>query len=357
MHQRIPSPNADLEQAVALLREGGASVVLVKGGEVLARREGHGIQPLLDAMDELGRARTRGAALADRVVGRAAVMVALWGGVRAVHGEIMSRAALRELQRRGMPHSFGRLVPEVRNRRGDGPCPFERAVSQLEDPEQAVAAIRAVGERLRGGEPGPGKARSGLPARTVVELALWLALGVALPLAVHPLGIGPALLPMHLPVLLAGALSGPGLGLLVGAVSPLLSHLLTGMPPMSPPIAALMTFELAAYGLVAGAVRRALLGGGMPQGRFSWVREYAWLLAAMMAGRLTLGAAAAVVGPALGLPAPAGVYLQTAVVTGIPGLLVQLAVLPRLVWQLDRFRFRRGGVRKPEGEGDGEAGG
>ena len=118
-----------------------------------------------------------------------------------------------------------------------------------------------------------------------------------------------------------------------------------------------MTFELAAYGLVAGAVRRALLGGGMPQGRFSWVREYAWLLAAMMAGRLTLGAAAAVVGPALGLPAPAGVYLQTAVVTGIPGLLVQLAVLPRLVWQLDRFRFRRGGVRKPEGEGDGEAGG
>ena len=47
-------------------------------------------------------------------------------------------------------------------------------------------------------------------------------------------GMGVVFLPMHLPVLLAGFFLGPRFGLLVGIITPLLSSLLTGMPPLLP---------------------------------------------------------------------------------------------------------------------------
>ncbi|RKY70366.1 MAG: ECF transporter S component, partial [Candidatus Latescibacterota bacterium] len=48
----------------------------------------------------------------------------------------------------------------------------------------------------------------------------------------HQFGIaGKVFLPMHFPVIVAGLLFGPFSGLLVGLFSPVLSFLLTGMPP------------------------------------------------------------------------------------------------------------------------------
>ena len=365
------SVHSDLDQAITVLRATGSSFVLVRDGQVLAQGEGHGVQVLLATLERLGAAQTAGAALADKVVGRAAVMAALRAGIRAIHGEFLSQAALAELERRGLLHSYGVLIPKVLNRRGDALCPFEEAVAQIDDPEEAVRALSATFERLQqtrlsSEQPsGPGgdgpttapqgsadkravsSARSGeegrrgerpapvFPARIVSEWGLWLGLSIGVPMAVHPLGVGPALLPMHIPVLLAGALSGPMAGLVVGALAPLLSHLLTGMPPMAPPIAVLMSFELGTYGLVSGSVRRAMLGKWQA---VPWVREYVWLLAALVLGRVALGGAAALVGPAIGLTLEPVTYVAGAVLAGMPGVLVQLALVPALVSRLARWR-------------------
>ncbi len=174
-------------------------------------------------------------------------------------------------------------------------------------------------------------------AQWVTQAGVGLALAVALPVVLHPIGLGPAFLPMHLPVLLTGALSGAKAGLLVGALAPVLSYVITGLPPMAPPVAPLMTFELATYGLAAGALRAALRsrGGTGPSSGLGMLRlEYLWLVAALAAGRLMLGIAAGLLGPLLGLRVPALVYLQAAVLTGLPGLVVQLAVVPAIVMRI-----------------------
>ena len=68
--------------------------------------------------------------------------------------------------------------------------------------------------------------------KNYVIAALCVALCVVLPMAFHAIpNAGSILLPMHIPVLLCGLLCGWPLGLVCGLVGPLLSSVLTGMPP------------------------------------------------------------------------------------------------------------------------------
>ncbi|MGI6362987.1 MAG: ECF transporter S component [Bacillota bacterium] len=94
--------------------------------------------------------------------------------------------------------------------------------------------------------------------KKIVLAGLFLALGLLLPSLTGQIpSIGKRLLPMHIPVLLAGfALGGP-YGLIVGLITPVLRSALFGMPPLFPNAAA-MSFELAAYGLLAGLLYKVL---------------------------------------------------------------------------------------------------
>ena len=67
---------------------------------------------------------------------------------------------------------------------------------------------------------------------------------------------GRLFLPMHLPVLFGGFILGPVHGLLIGAVSPLINSILTGMPMLDR--MPFMMAELAAYGFVSGLFYRSL---------------------------------------------------------------------------------------------------
>lgn len=92
--------------------------------------------------------------------------------------------------------------------------------------------------------------------RFLATTSLLLALAVLLPIGAHYINplFARVLLPMHLPVLLAGMLVGPGAGVLVGLLAPGLSALIAGMPPAY--AIPLMTAELPVYGLVAGLTDR-----------------------------------------------------------------------------------------------------
>ena len=85
-----------------------------------------------------------------------------------------------------------------------------------------------------------------------------LALGMVLPFLTGQIpSVGSRLLPMHIPALLTGYISGPMYGLLVGFVMPLFRSMIFGMPPMFPTAVA-MAFELATYGFIAGLLYRRM---------------------------------------------------------------------------------------------------
>lgn len=149
-------------------------------------------------------------------------------------------------------------------------------------------------------------------AREVSLAGLLCALGVVLPQLFHLIGQGSTLLPMHMPALLAGLLLPPATAVSAAVMMPWVSMGLTGMPPL--PFALLMTCELGVLALAASLLRRA--------GVSVWVAAAVALLLRIAA---TFGAVAWLSG-LLGLPK--GLTASVAVVSGLPGVVLQVVVAP-----------------------------
>ena len=161
----------------------------------------------------------------------------------------------------------------------------------------------------------------------MVLAALFLALAYVTPFLTGQIPeIGAMLCPMHLPVLLCGFVCGPVWGLAIGAVAPVFRSLTLGMPPMFPG-AVCMSFELAAYGAVAGCMHK-LLPRKKPF-------IYCSLLTAMVAGRLIWGAAMFIFVGASGGAFTLSAFLAGAFTNAVPGILVQIVLVPVLVMLLD----------------------
>ena len=85
------------------------------------------------------------------MVGRATAFLYVLLGVKEVYATVMSKPAADVLTAQGISASWGTLVDGIINRRGDGPCPFEAAVMDLSDPQQALDAIRNKMAQMRRG--------------------------------------------------------------------------------------------------------------------------------------------------------------------------------------------------------------
>lgn len=164
----------------------------------------------------------------------------------------------------------------------------------------------------------------------LVISALCVAQGVVLPVAFHGIpNAGSILLPMHIPVLLCGLLCGPAYGLACGILTPLMSSLITTMPPMA--MLPSMICELAVYGFVAGLLILLVRTGSQV------ANVYISLVGAMLVGRVVYGAVNALI-------FRAGEYsmqmwLTASFVTALPGIVIQLVLLPLVVLALRRAKL------------------
>jgi len=138
----------DLERAIRVYNLGDYAFVIVKNGSVLATGTHEGIGELLDAVGQYG-ATLHGAALADKIVGKAVAMVAAYAGIAQIYTPLGSQAASDFLQAHSIPFRAERLVPLIRNKRNDGPCPMERLTLPLTEPADAVAALQAFVAQTR----------------------------------------------------------------------------------------------------------------------------------------------------------------------------------------------------------------
>lgn len=161
--------------------------------------------------------------------------------------------------------------------------------------------------------------------------ALFLALAYVLPFVTGQIPeIGAMLCPMHIPVLLCGFICGWPWGLAVGFAAPLLRSFTLYMPPMFP-TAVCMAFELAVYGAVSGLMHKYL-----PKKR---PYIYCSLLIAMLAGRIVWGAAMFVCIGMGGGSFTFAAFLAGALTNAVPGIIIQLVLVPLFVMLSDNPKF------------------
>ena len=154
--------------------------------------------------------------------------------------------------------------------------------------------------------------------------AVCVALCVVLPIAFHSIpDAGSVILPMHIPVLVCGLICSWPYGLICGLMGPLLSSIITGMPPAA--ILPAMMVECAVYGAVSGLVLKHTHTGR------TYADLYIALITAMLTGRIVSGLAKALIfSPGLAISA----WVASSFVTALPGIVLQLVLLPSVVYSL-----------------------
>ncbi len=169
--------------------------------------------------------------------------------------------------------------------------------------------------------------------KKMVLAALCVSLGVLLPQALHAIPYaGQIFLPMHIPVLLCGFMCGGLWGLACGVITPILSSLIFSMPPV--PYLPGMVLELAIYGLAAGLLYRKLN-----------LNIYIALILSMLAGRVAYG----LMNTLLFISGQNSeysfaIFFTSLFVKALPGIIIQLVLLPVLVLGLQKA----GIIPKPE---------
>lgn len=130
---------ADLEQARLLLKSGEFTCVFCKAEQVITCKE-RGVKPLLALLE--ANQDLRGYSVADKVVGKAAAMLYVCMHVRQVYAPVMSAGAERTLLRHGIAALYDKKAERIQNRRGDGLCPMETAVWDVDDPKEALKILK-----------------------------------------------------------------------------------------------------------------------------------------------------------------------------------------------------------------------
>lgn len=155
--------------------------------------------------------------------------------------------------------------------------------------------------------------------RELAYCGVFGAAALVLPVFFHLVHLGRVFMPMYLPLVALAFMVRARPAALTALIVPVLSGAATGMPPFYPPIAVVMSVELALMALLIGGVRS----------RWPGVPVFTVLLLVLVAGRV-LSAALSYLA-ALVLELPPGYVAGISLLSGWPGVVLMLVVIPQLV--------------------------
>lgn len=139
----------DIQKAQVLLKFSQDSLVVIKQGEILHTRKGDGISPFIDLIESTD-ADFSDCVIGDRLLGRASAFLCRYVNAAGVYAEKGTKKALAVLMVGGILGQVETFTPYVSNRMQDGLCPFERAVTSIESPDEAYTAIKETLAQLTG---------------------------------------------------------------------------------------------------------------------------------------------------------------------------------------------------------------
>ncbi|MDD3766991.1 MAG: DUF1893 domain-containing protein [Eubacteriales bacterium] len=111
-------------------------VVLNRQGKIVYRSTDRGIRPAVDAVFHM-----KGAVVADKVIGKAAALICIYGGASYVFGKVMSVEAQKVLEQNKIGHGYEKLTDSILNSDKSAACPMEALVKDISSPKEAYEAI------------------------------------------------------------------------------------------------------------------------------------------------------------------------------------------------------------------------
>ncbi len=129
----------ELTKAKELLLSGGYTCVLCREEDTCFFTK-RGVKPLVMLVED--EKDYKDYAAADKVVGKATAFLYVLLGVKAVYAKVISKSAFEVLNDHGIYCQYDEMSKNIINRKGDGICPFEAAVLDIDDAAAAYKVIR-----------------------------------------------------------------------------------------------------------------------------------------------------------------------------------------------------------------------
>ena len=111
-----------------------------------------GVMPLYQYIKTHGKS-VQPLYLADKIVGSAAALLAVYLGVKDVYTPIISEGAIAIFTHQHITFKYETIVPYINNRSKDGQCPMETAVQSVLDCEKGYAIIDNFIQKRKMGRP------------------------------------------------------------------------------------------------------------------------------------------------------------------------------------------------------------
>jgi len=155
--------------------------------------------------------------------------------------------------------------------------------------------------------------------RDIAYCAVFGAAAMLLPVIFHVFHLGSMFMPMYLPLVSLSFFVGPIPATLTALILPLLSGAITGMPPFYPPIAFIMSIELATMCGIIACVRMLL-----PK-----LNELIILIPVLILGRcIGIGLIYLM---AILMKLPVEFVVGASLLSGWPGIILMIVAIPAII--------------------------
>lgn len=113
------------EYSLEIFQKTRWTFVLMKSGKIIYRSKKEGLRPLLFCLKNK-KALLKNAIVYDKIVGRAAACLMIWGKAKSVMTPTISRSALKELKKNKIAVEYKNITGKIMNRAGNDLCPMEK---------------------------------------------------------------------------------------------------------------------------------------------------------------------------------------------------------------------------------------
>jgi len=131
----------DINLARKTLSSEDYSIVVISGGKILTHEKGDGVKPFMKTINELGN-NLDGKVIGDRILGKASAFLCRYSKLKGVYSPQATKTAIAILITGGIICQADEVIPFIKNRNGDGLCPFEKMLQNVESPDEAYKILK-----------------------------------------------------------------------------------------------------------------------------------------------------------------------------------------------------------------------
>lgn len=141
----------DIEIAKKTLKEKNLTLTIAKNGRIIFESRDHGIIGLINAIEKL-REELNESSIADKIMGKAAALLAIYMKAKTIYTAIISRQGLKTLMENNIEVEYDEIVEAIMDKTGRNICPFELKAQEIQKPEEAYEKFKSMIEKINFGK-------------------------------------------------------------------------------------------------------------------------------------------------------------------------------------------------------------